>query len=43
VQDPDTLLDLLAAAGSGYHFFRGVAPRIVLERIDSPSARRPLA
>lgn len=31
VQKPDELLEVLAAAGSGYHFFDTLAPRIVIE------------
>ena len=31
VKKPDELLDVLAAAGSGYHFFDTLAPRIVIE------------
>jgi uncharacterized protein (DUF4213/DUF364 family) len=29
---PDELLDALAAAGSGYHFFGNLAPRTVIEK-----------
>jgi uncharacterized protein (DUF4213/DUF364 family) len=32
VKKPDELLDVLAAGGSGYHFFDDLAPRIVIER-----------
>jgi uncharacterized protein (DUF4213/DUF364 family) len=32
VKKPDELLDVLAAGGSGYHFFDNLAPRIVIER-----------
>ena len=32
VKKPDELLDVLAAGGSGYHFFTNLAPRIVIER-----------
>ena len=32
VKRPDELLDVLAAGGSGYHFFDQLAPRIVIER-----------
>lgn len=32
VKNPDKLLDVLAAGGSGYHFFDKLAPRIVIER-----------
>jgi len=32
VKRPDELLDVLAAGGSGYHFFDKLAPRIVIER-----------
>jgi uncharacterized protein (DUF4213/DUF364 family) len=32
VKKPDELLDVLAAGGSGYHFFDDLATRIVLER-----------
>ena len=32
VKKPDELLDVLAAGGSGYHFFANLAPRIVVER-----------
>ena len=32
VKKPDELLDVLAAGGSGYHFFGKLAPRIVIER-----------
>jgi len=32
VKKPDELLDVLAAGGSGYHFFDKLAPRIVIER-----------
>ena len=31
VKKPDELLDVLAAGGSGYHFFGSLAPRIVIE------------
>jgi uncharacterized protein (DUF4213/DUF364 family) len=32
VKKPDELLDVLAAGGSGYHFFDKLAPRIVIEK-----------
>jgi uncharacterized protein (DUF4213/DUF364 family) len=32
VKKPDELLDVLAAGGSGYHFFGELAPRMVIER-----------
>jgi len=32
VKQPDDLLDVLAAGGSGYHFFDNLAPRIVIEK-----------
>jgi uncharacterized protein (DUF4213/DUF364 family) len=32
VKKPDELLDVLAAGGSGYHFFNDLAPRIVIEK-----------
>jgi uncharacterized protein (DUF4213/DUF364 family) len=32
VKKPDELLDILAAGGSGYHFFDRIAPRIVIEK-----------
>ena len=32
VKRPDELLDVLAAGGSGYHFFDRLAPRIVIEK-----------
>ncbi len=32
VKKSDELLDVLAAGGSGYHFFNDLAPRIVIER-----------
>ena len=32
VKKPDELLDVLAAGGSGYHFFDQVAPRFVIEK-----------
>lgn len=32
VKKPDALMDLLAAGGSGYHFFDTLADRIVMER-----------
>jgi uncharacterized protein (DUF4213/DUF364 family) len=32
VKKPDELLDVLAAGGSGYHFFDQLAPRIVIEK-----------
>jgi uncharacterized protein (DUF4213/DUF364 family) len=32
VKKPDELLDVLAAGGSGYHFFGKLAPRMVIER-----------
>jgi uncharacterized protein (DUF4213/DUF364 family) len=32
VKRPDELLDVLAAGGSGYHFFDQLAPRIVIEK-----------
>jgi len=32
VKNPDKLLDVLAAGGSGYHFFDTLADRIVIER-----------
>jgi uncharacterized protein (DUF4213/DUF364 family) len=32
VKKPDELLDVLAAGGSGYHFFDRIAPRIVIEK-----------
>ncbi len=32
VKKPDELLDVLAAGGSGYHFFDNLAPRIVIEK-----------
>jgi len=32
VKKPDELLDVLAAGGSGYHFFDRLAPRMVIER-----------
>ncbi len=32
VKRPDELLDVLAAGGSGYHFFDKLAPRIVIEK-----------
>ena len=34
VKKADELLDLLAAGGSGYHFFDNLAPRIVIEKIS---------
>ncbi|MGD2099014.1 MAG: DUF364 domain-containing protein [Desulfobacterales bacterium] len=34
VKKPDELLDVLAAGGSGYHFFDNLAPRIVIERVS---------
>ena len=33
VKKPNELLDVLAAGGSGYHFFDNLAPRIVIERV----------
>lgn len=33
VKKPDELLDVLAAGGSGYHFFDNLAPRIVIEKV----------
>jgi hypothetical protein len=32
VKKPDELLDVLAAGGSGYHFFDKLAPRMVIEK-----------
>jgi uncharacterized protein (DUF4213/DUF364 family) len=32
VKKPDELLDVLAAGGSGYHFFDDIAPRMVIEK-----------
>ena len=32
VKKPDELLDVLAAGGSGYHFFDKLASRIVIEK-----------
>jgi uncharacterized protein (DUF4213/DUF364 family) len=32
VKKPDELLEVLAAGGSGYHFFDNLAPRIVIEK-----------
>lgn len=32
VKKPDEMLDVLAAGGSGYHFFDSLAPRIVIEK-----------
>lgn len=32
VKKPDELLDILAAGGSGYHFFDKLAPRMVIEK-----------
>jgi uncharacterized protein (DUF4213/DUF364 family) len=32
VKKPDELLNVLAAGGSGYHFFGNLAPRIVIEK-----------
>ncbi len=32
VKKPDKLLDILAAGGSGYHFFNKLAPRFVIEK-----------
>ena len=32
VKKPDELLDVLAAGGSGYHFFDNIAPRIVIAK-----------
>ena len=32
VKEPDQLLAILAAGGSGYHFFDKLAPRIVIEK-----------
>ena len=32
VKKPDELLDVLAAGGSGYHFFNDIAPRMVIEK-----------
>jgi uncharacterized protein (DUF4213/DUF364 family) len=32
VKQPDALLDVLAAGGSGYHFFDKLAPRVVIEK-----------
>jgi uncharacterized protein len=34
VKKPDELLDVLAAGGSGYHFFDNLAPRIVIEKVS---------
>ena len=34
VKKPDGLLDVLAAGGSGYHFFDNLAPRIVIEKVS---------
>jgi uncharacterized protein (DUF4213/DUF364 family) len=34
VKKPDELLDVLAAGGSGYHFFDKLAPRIVIEKVS---------
>ena len=34
VKKPDQLLDVLAAGGSGYHFFDNLAPRIVIEKVS---------
>ena len=34
VEKPDELLDVLAAGGSGYHFFDRLAPRFVIEKTD---------
>ena len=33
VRKPDELLDVLAAGGSGYHFFSELAPRILIEKV----------
>jgi uncharacterized protein (DUF4213/DUF364 family) len=33
VKKPDELLDVLAAGGSGYHFFDKLAPRMVMENM----------
>ncbi len=35
VKKPDELLDVLAAGGSGYHFFDSLAPRIVIEKVST--------
>jgi uncharacterized protein (DUF4213/DUF364 family) len=35
VTDPDSLLDTLAEAGSGYHFFNKSATRVVFQRTAS--------
>ena len=32
VKKPDELLNVLAAGGSGYHFFDNIAPRILIEK-----------
>jgi hypothetical protein len=32
VKKPDELLDVLAAGGSGYHFFDNIAPRFVIKK-----------
>lgn len=32
VKKPDEILEVLAAGGSGYHFFNDLAPRIVIEK-----------
>jgi len=32
VKQPDELLDVLAAGGSGYHFLDALADRIVIEK-----------
>lgn len=34
VKKPDELLDVLAAGGSGYHFFDNLAPHIVIEKVS---------
>jgi len=34
VKKPDELLDVLAAGGSGYHFFDNLAPSIVIEKVS---------
>ena len=32
IKKPDALLDVLAAGGSGYHFFDKLVPRFVIEK-----------
>ena len=36
ITDPDTPLDLLAAGGSGYHFFEKSVPRVTLRLRSAP-------